>query len=148
MVQTTENQAGSSYSTVLNGAQPFVFWIDCDDSQTTDPEVSPGKGRRSIVVRIESEDLSFSLSATEPEGATGALAEALAHQIALSAIEKDYPSDVNVSLSAKLIDNIPTEVENRLPSFCMNGNNAWLVNPQKVRPNFSTRQPSKSPQDF
>ena len=148
MVQTTESQGGSSYFTVLNGAQPFIFLIDYDDSQGTDPEVSPGKGRRSIVVRIESEDISFSLSATESEGATGALAEALAYQIALSAIEKDFPSDVNVSLSAKLIDNIPTEFENRLPSFCMNGNNAWLVNPPKVRPKFSTRQTSKSPQDF
>ena len=88
------------------------------------------------MVRIQSEDISFSLSSTEPEGATGALAEALAHQIALFAIEKDFPSDVNVSLSAKRIDNIPSEFENRIPSFCMNGNNAWLVNPPKVRANF------------
>jgi hypothetical protein len=148
MVQTTESQAGSSYSTVLKGAQPFIFLIDYDDFQGTHPEVSPGKVRRSIVIRIESEDISFSLSATEPEGATGALAEALAYQIALSAIEKDFPTDVNVSLSAKLIDSIPTEFENRLPSFCMNGNHAWLVNPPKVRPNFSTRQPSRSSQDL
>ena len=131
MVQTTKSQAGNSYFTGLKRTQPFIFVIDYDDSPETDLDVSPGKGRRSIVVRIESVDISFSLSAREPEGATGAFAEALAYQIALSAIEKDFPSGVNLSLSAKLIDNIPTEFENRLPSFCMNGNNAWLVNPPK-----------------
>jgi hypothetical protein len=126
-----ESQEGNSCFSVLKGAKPFIFVIDCDDSHGMDPGASPGNGRRSIVVRIGPEDIPFSLSATEPERATVTFAEALAHQIALLAIEKDFPNGVILSVSAKRIDNIPTEFENRPPSLCMNGNYAWLVYPRK-----------------
>jgi hypothetical protein len=36
---------------------------------------------------------------------------------------------VEPSLSAEQIDHIPDEFEDRLPDYCVNGNNAWLVDP-------------------
>jgi hypothetical protein len=45
----------------------------------------------------------------------------------LCTIEKDIPSGVELPLSAKQIDQIPPEIENRLPDFYMNRNKAWLV---------------------
>jgi hypothetical protein len=40
-----------------------------------------------------------------------------------------FPTGVEPSLSAEQIDHIPDELENRLPDYCVNGNNAWLVDP-------------------
>jgi hypothetical protein len=59
-------------------------------------------------------------------------AEALAQQTAFLVIEKDFPNGVepSLSLSAEQIDHIPAEFENRLPNVCVNGNNAWLVDPR------------------
>jgi hypothetical protein len=42
-------------------------------------------------------------------------------------VEKDFPNGFELSLSAKQIDEIPAEVENRIPSLCVNGNDAWLL---------------------
>jgi hypothetical protein len=53
----------------------------------------------------------------------GYQAEALAKRIALSAVEKDIPAGVELSLSATQIDCIPPEIENRVPDFFMEGNN-------------------------
>ena len=116
-------------SSAPKASQPVVYAIDFGDPGAvalTDPEASR---RRSIIVRIEPENVLFILTATEPERATRSFAEALAKQTALCAIEKDIPSGVELSLSAKQIDQIPPEIENRLPDFYMNGNNAWLVGP-------------------
>jgi hypothetical protein len=78
------------------------------------------------------EDALFALSAMEPERATRTFAEALAQQTAFLVIEKDFPNGVepSLSLSAEQIDHIPAEFENRLPNVCVNGNNAWLVDPR------------------
>jgi hypothetical protein len=48
------------------------------------------------------------------------------------AIEKDFPNGVEPSLSAEQIDHIPDEFENRLPDFCVNENNAWLVDERTI----------------
>ena len=114
-------------SSASKASQPVVYAIDFGDPGVlvlTDPKASR---RRSIIVRIESQDVLFILSATEPERATRSFAEALAKQTAWCAIEKDIPSGVELPLSAKQIDQIPPEIENRLPDFYMNGNKAWLV---------------------
>jgi hypothetical protein len=116
-------------SSASKAAQPVVYAIDFGDPGAlvlTDPEASR---RRSIIVRIEPQDVFFILSATEPERATRSFAEALAKQTALCAIEKDIPSGVELPLSAKQIDQIPPEIENRLPDFYMNGNKVWLLEP-------------------
>jgi hypothetical protein len=42
-------------------------------------------------------------------------------------LKKDIPAGAELSLSAKQIDCIPPEIENRIPDFYMNGNKAWLV---------------------
>ena len=131
MVQTMGSQAGHSCLSVLKGARPFIFVIDFSDPQGIAPGAFPGNGRHSIVVRIEPEDIPFTLSATEPEPVNGAFAEALAHQIALLAIEKDFPNGFHLSLSSKRIVDLPAEFQNRLPSLCVNGNNAWLAYPSK-----------------
>ena len=107
-------------------SQPNVFAIDFSDPGKVTP-FPGGNYHQSIVVRIEPQDVLFILSATEPEGATRSFAEALAKQTALSAIEKDIPVGVELTLSAKEIDRVPPEIENRLPDFWMNGNKAWLV---------------------
>ncbi len=108
----------------------FVFVIDFCDSGAVEPSASAGKGRHTIVVRVEPEYALFILSATEPERATRTFVEALAQEIAFLIIEKDFPNGVEPSLSAELIDHIPAEFENRLPDLCVNGNNAWLVDPR------------------
>lgn len=108
-------------------SQPIVFTIDFRDAGALTPSTLEGNHRHSIVVRVEPQDVLFILSAGEQERATRTFAEALAKCTALSAIEKDIPSGVELSLSAKQIDRVPPEVENRLPDFCMNGNKAWVV---------------------
>ena len=120
------NNLGFSASPV---SQPIVFAINFSDPGAGAPAFPEGNCRHSIVVRIEPQDVLIILSATEPEGAMRSFAEALAKQTALSAIEKDIPSGVELTLSAKQIDRVPPEIENRLPDFCMNGNKAWLVTP-------------------
>src|ERR1700722_232871 len=76
----------------------------------------------SIVVRIEPQDVLFILNATEPGMATRSFAETLARRTALSAIEKDIPAGIELALSARRLDQIPPEIENRLPDFYMDGN--------------------------
>jgi hypothetical protein len=120
------NHSGFSASP---SSQPVVFSIDFSDPGKIVPSF-PGGYRQSIVVRIEPQDVLFILSATDPEGATRSFAEALAKRTALSAIEKDVPLGLELTLSAKQIDRVPPEIENRLPDFFMNGNNAWLVAPE------------------
>ena len=120
------NNLGFSASPV---SQPVVFAINFSDPGTVAPALPEGNCRHSIVVRIEPQDVLFILSAREPEGAMRSFAEALAKQTALSAIEKDIPNGVELTLFAKQIDRVPPEMENRLPDFCMNGNKAWLVAP-------------------
>ena len=102
----------------------FVFVIDFSDPRGLEPAATAGKG--SIVVRIEAEDVLFTLGATEPKRATTAFAKALAQQTALLAIEKYFPNGVEPSLSTRQIDHLPFEFENRLPDVCVNGNTAWL----------------------
>jgi len=43
---------------------------------------------------------------------------------------RPFRRDEAESLSAEQIDHIPAELENRLPDICVNGNNAWLVDPR------------------
>jgi hypothetical protein len=137
-----ENQVDDSYFSASKGPGPFVFVIDFSDPRAIEPAASAGKGRHSIVVRIEPEDALFTLSAMEPETATRTFAEALAQQTAFLAIEKDFPNGVEPSLSAEQIDHIPAEFENRLPDLCVNGNNAWLVDPRigNAEPLFARKQ--------
>jgi len=97
------------------------------DHGTPQPVAFAKKGRLSIVVRVELEDVPFALSAAEPESTKGNFAESLAQQIALLAVEKDLPDGIEPSLSAEQIDQIPPDCENRLPDFCVHGNEVWLV---------------------
>jgi hypothetical protein len=122
-----ENQGNNSCFSASKGSVTLAFIIDFSDSRMIESAASAGNNRHSIVVRIEPEDVLFGLSATEPETAARSLAESLAKQTALLAIEKDFPNGVEPSLSAEQIDHIPDEFENRLPDFCVNGNKVWLV---------------------
>jgi hypothetical protein len=133
MVQVMESQMGDSHFSDPKGFEPIVFVIDFSEPRTSEVAASAGKPRYSIVVRIEPEDVLFALCATEPESAPGTFAEALAQQLALLAIEKDFPNAVDLFISANQIDHIPVEFENRLPDFCMNENKAWLVGPREVK---------------
>ena len=117
------SQLSPHTSAKTRGLRSLVFVFDFSDPRTSEPAASKG----SIVVRIEPEDASFPCSATQPERVTRAFAEALAQQTALLAIEKDFPNGVEPSLSAKQIDHLPAEFENRRPDFCVNWNSAWLV---------------------
>ncbi len=125
-----ESQVDDSYFSASKGRGPFVFVIDFSDPRAIEPAASAGKGRHSIVVRIEPENALFTLSAMEPERATRTFAEALAQQTAFLAIEKDFPNGFEPSFPAEQIDHIPAEFEHRLPDLCVNGNNAWLVDPR------------------
>lgn len=102
----------------------------------TQPCTSAEKGRLSIVV-IELEEVGFKLSPAEPENAKENFAECLAQQIALMAVEKDLPRGIELSLSARRIDPIPPECENRLPDFCVDGNDVWFVDPPRHELEFS-----------
>jgi hypothetical protein len=52
------------------------------------------------------------------------------HQLA---VEKDFPEGMEPALSARQIHYIPSEVENRLPDFCVDGNDCWLVGSQQTQ---------------
>jgi hypothetical protein len=122
-----ETQFDRSLFSASEASQTVAFAIEYNDPAR--PAQSPDEGNHmnSILVRIEPQDVLFILSATEPENATRSFAEALARRTALSAIEKDIPAGVELALSARELDQIPPEIENRLPDFYMNGNRAWLV---------------------
>jgi hypothetical protein len=126
-----ESHSGSQLSPHISAKtkrlRSFVFVIDFSDPRAIEPAAFAGKCRHSIVVRIEVEDDLFAFSAAEPERATRTFAEVLAQQTALLAIEKDFPNGVEPCFSAKQIDHLPPEFDNRLADFCVNGNNAWLV---------------------
>lgn len=122
-----DTQSDHSHLTAPGTPQSILFAVDFGDPGALAPTALGGSAGHSIVVRIEPEDVLFILGATEPEIATKTFAEALAKRTALSAVEKDLPSGVELPVSAKQIDRIPPEIENRLPDFYMNGNKAWLV---------------------
>jgi hypothetical protein len=107
--------------------QAVAFAIEYNDPARTTQTADGENYMNSIVVRIEPQDVLFILNATEPEMATKSFAEALARRRALSAIEKDIPAGTELALSARQLDQIPPEIENRLPDFYMEGNRAWLV---------------------
>lgn len=125
-----ESQGNDSSSAASKESGRFAFIIDFSDPRAIEPTASAGETRHSMVVRVEAEDVLFALSAMESETVTKSLAESLAQQTAFLAIEKDFPNGVEPSLSAEQIDHIPDEFENRLPDYCVNGNNAWLVDPR------------------
>jgi hypothetical protein len=112
--------------------QSILFAVDFGDPGTLATTALGGNAKGSIVVRIEPQDGLFLLNATEPESAMRILAEALAKRTALSALEKDIPNGVELPLSAKQLDRIPPEIQNRVPDFYMNGNKAWLVGPGEI----------------
>jgi hypothetical protein len=99
----------------------LVFIVELINSEASKPV------GQSIVVRIQLEDVDFRFGATQTESATGKFAELLAQQVALLALEKDFPQGMEPSLSAQQIDCIPSALENRLPDFWVNENEAWLV---------------------
>ena len=105
----------------------LVFIVELVNSGASKPVVFAERSGLSIVVRIQLEDADFRFGATQPESATGEFAELLAQQVALLALEKDFPQGMEPSLSAQQIDCIPSELENRLPDFCVNENEAWLL---------------------
>ena len=125
-----ESQGNDLSSSISKGFDTFAFIIDFSDPGAIEPSVSVGGARHSMVVRVEAGDVLFALSAMEAEAATRSLAESLAQQTAFLAIEKDFPNGVEPSISAEQIDHIPDEFEDRLPDYCVNGNNAWLVDPR------------------
>jgi hypothetical protein len=127
-----ETHADHSLSKTSGIPQSILFAVDFADPGALAPTALGGSTKRSIVVRIEPQDVLFILSATEPEKATATFAEAMAKRTALSALEKDIPTGVELPLSAKQLDSIPPEIENRLPDFCMNGNKAWLIGPGEI----------------
>jgi hypothetical protein len=127
-----ETHADHSLSKTSGIPQSILFAVDFADPGALAPTALGGSTKRSIVVRIEPQDVLFILSATEPEKATATFAEAMAKRMALSALEKDIPTGFELPLSARQLDSIPPEIENRLPDFCMNGNKAWLVGPGEI----------------
>ena len=122
-----DTQLGCSLFSASESSQAVNFAIEYNDPARLAQTPDGANHVNSIVVRIEPQDVLFILSATEPETATRSFAEALARRTALSAIEKDIPAGVELDLSARQLDQIPPEIENRLPDFYMNGNRAWLV---------------------
>jgi hypothetical protein len=137
-----ETQFDCSLFSTSEASQAVAFAIEYSDparpAQTADGE----DYMNSIVVRIEPQDVLFILNATEPEMATRSFAEALARRTALSAIEKDIPAGIELALSARQLDQIPPEIENRLPDFYMDGNRAWLVGTGKThRPAININLP-------
>jgi hypothetical protein len=129
-----------SPSSACKLSQPIVFAIDLSDPEALEPNAPERNRHYSMVVRIEPQDLLFLLSATEPEKASRTFAEALAKRTALSAIEKDFPTGVELSLTAKEIDRVPPEIANRLPDFYMNGNDAWLLGLEAATPALASSQ--------
>jgi hypothetical protein len=122
----TQSDQDHSHSSDSGVAQTIAFSIDLGEPRALASIAEGGTSRRSILVRIEPQEVLCILSATEPERVTRTFAEALAKRTALSAIEKDIPTGVELSLSAKQIDHLPADIENRIPDFYMNGNMAWL----------------------
>jgi hypothetical protein len=112
--------------------QSILFSVDYSEPGAPAPTALGGSTRRSIVVRIEPQDVLFILNATEPAEATATFAEAVAKRTAWSALEKDIPTGIEIPLSARQLDRVPPEIENRLPDFCMNGNKAWLFGPGEI----------------
>lgn len=122
-----ETQFDCSLFSTSETSQAVAFAIEYNDPARSAQTASGERYINSIVVRIEPQDVLFILNATEPEIATRSFAEALARRTALSAIEKDIPAGIELALSARQLDQIPPEIENRLPDFYMDGNRAWLV---------------------
>jgi hypothetical protein len=106
----------------------LVFVIQLVDPGLAKPVAFAETAGMSAVVRIEHEEVGFTFTGAQTERAA-VFAESWARQVALLAIEKDFPEGIGPSLSAKQIDSIPPEFENRLPNFCVNGNEVWLVDP-------------------
>jgi hypothetical protein len=127
MINIIDSQLDDSHFSVPKERPGVFFMIDFGAPQFSG-SVSCGEKRKySFIVRVEREDLPFILGPVEAEGSAETFAEALAKRTALLAIEKDLPDAFELSLSAQQIDCIPAEFENRLPDFCINGNNAWLI---------------------
>lgn len=122
-----ETQFDPTLVSALHSSQAVNFAIEYNNPGRLEQTAAEGSHRHSIVVRVEPQDVLFILSATEPERATRSFAEALAKRTALSAIEKDVPAGFELALSARQIEQIPPEIEERLPDFYMNGNRAWMV---------------------
>jgi hypothetical protein len=136
-VETIENlfdDAGRSQHTIRS--RRFIFLVHLVIRGATRPVVFAEKGRLSIVV-IELEEVGFKLRPAEPEIAKDNIAESLARQIALMAVEKDLPRGIELSFSAKRIDQIPPECENRLPDFWVDGNDVWFVDSPPHKGEFS-----------
>jgi hypothetical protein len=125
-----ETHTDNSHFGAPTGAESISFVIDLSDPGSLQSATLGEQRRYSLVVRIEPEELLFILNATEPETTSRTFAEALAKRTALLAIEKDFPNSVDLSLSAKRVDHLPGELEDRLPDFLMNGNKAWFVSPR------------------
>ena len=121
----------------------LVFIVELVNSGASKPVVFAERSGESIVVRIQLEDVNFRFGATQTESATGEFAELLAQQVALLALEKDFPQGTEPSLSAQQIDYIPLELENRLPDFCVNENEAWLVARRPREAEFLSPGPSE-----
>jgi hypothetical protein len=92
-----ESQGNDSSFSASKESGTFAFIIDFSDPRAIGPAASAGEARHSMVVRVESEDVLFALTAMEPETATRSLAESLAQQTAFLAIEKDFPNGVKPS---------------------------------------------------
>jgi hypothetical protein len=122
-----ETELDPSLFSAFEASEAFAFAIEYNDPAFLAQTAAGGSHRHSIVVRIEPQDILFIFSATEPARTARSFAEALARRTALSAIEKDVPAGFELALSARQIDQIPPEIENRLPDFYMNGNRAWMV---------------------
>jgi hypothetical protein len=122
----------------------LVFIVELVNSGASKPVVFAERSGESIVVRIQLEDVNFRFGATQTESATGEFAELLAQQVALLALEKDFPQGTEPSLSAQQIDYIPLELENRLPDFCVNENEAWFCRPSEER-SFSLLGRARAP---
>jgi hypothetical protein len=130
--KTMETHADHSPFKTPGIPKSLLFAVDYSDPGTLAPTTLGGNVKRSVVVRLEPQDMLFILSSTEPEKATATFAEALAKRTALSALEKDLPTGVELPLSAKQLDVIPPELEDRAPDFYMNGNKAWLVGADEI----------------
>ena len=126
-----ETPSDHSHFSASGVAQPIAFSIDLGEPRAL-ALIALGGTSRSILVRIEHQEVLCILSATEPERVTRTFTEALAKRTALSAIEKDIPTGVELSISATQIDHLPPDIENRIPDFYMNGNMAWLPGPRSV----------------
>ena len=97
---------------------PLTFRIDFAYRQTRAAGDFTKQGRRSIIVRLQLEEGFCPATVIDPEESATLFAESMAQQVALLAVEKDFADGFVFSPTISEIDELPAEIENRLPDLC------------------------------